>query len=48
MLAIAKDVGVGSGTVQRVAREMQADRHFEGVSEAALRFASASGSPLYS
>jgi len=35
MLAIAKDVGVGSGTVQRVAREMQASRPFDDVGEAA-------------
>jgi DNA invertase Pin-like site-specific DNA recombinase len=35
MLAIAKDVGVGSGTVQRVAREMKSARPFEDVSEAA-------------
>jgi DNA invertase Pin-like site-specific DNA recombinase len=35
MLAIARDVGVGSGTVQRVAREMQGGRPFDGVGEAA-------------
>jgi DNA invertase Pin-like site-specific DNA recombinase len=33
MLAVARDVGVGSGTVQRVSREMR--RPFEGVGEAA-------------
>jgi DNA invertase Pin-like site-specific DNA recombinase len=35
MLSVAKDVGVGSGTVQRVAREMRAGRPFDGVGEAA-------------
>ena len=35
MLAVAKDVGVGSGTVQRIAREMEAARPFDGVSVAA-------------
>jgi DNA invertase Pin-like site-specific DNA recombinase len=35
MLAVAKDVGVGSGTVQRVAREMKGGRPFDGVGEAA-------------
>jgi DNA invertase Pin-like site-specific DNA recombinase len=35
MLAIAKALGCGTSTVQRVAREMQADRPFDGVSEAA-------------
>ena len=35
MLAIAKALGVGSGTVQRVAREMRAGRPFDGASEAA-------------
>jgi DNA invertase Pin-like site-specific DNA recombinase len=35
MLAIAKEVGVGSGTVQRIAREMRGERPFEGVGEAA-------------
>jgi DNA invertase Pin-like site-specific DNA recombinase len=34
MLAVAKDVGVGSGTVQRIAREMSG-RPFDGESEAA-------------
>jgi DNA invertase Pin-like site-specific DNA recombinase len=36
MLAIAKEVGVGSGTVQRIAPEIAGtDRPFDGVSEAA-------------
>ena len=36
MLAIAKEVGVGSGTVQRIAREMAgAEGPFDVVSEAA-------------
>jgi DNA invertase Pin-like site-specific DNA recombinase len=35
MLATAKEVGVGSGTVQRIAPEMRAERPFEGASEAA-------------
>jgi DNA invertase Pin-like site-specific DNA recombinase len=36
MLSIAKDVGVGSGTVQRIAREMaEASRPFDGASVAA-------------
>ena len=35
MLAIAKTLGCGTSTVQRVAREMQAGRPFDGVSEAA-------------
>lgn len=35
MLAIAKDLGAGTGTVQRIAREMKAARPFDGVSEAA-------------
>ena len=35
MLAVARDVGVGSGTVQRVAREMKDGRPFDGVGEAA-------------
>ena len=35
MLAIAKALGCGTSTVQRVAREMQAARPFEGVGEAA-------------
>jgi DNA invertase Pin-like site-specific DNA recombinase len=30
MLATDKEVGVGSGTVQRIAREMRAERPFEG------------------
>jgi hypothetical protein len=34
MLAIAKECG-GTGTVQRIAREMAATRPFDGVSEAA-------------
>jgi hypothetical protein len=35
MLAIAKEVGVGSGTVQRIAREMMGpDRPFDNVSVA--------------
>jgi DNA invertase Pin-like site-specific DNA recombinase len=29
MLAIAKECGVGSGTVQRIAREMRGERPFE-------------------
>jgi hypothetical protein len=35
MLAIAKECGVGTGTVQRIAREMTATRPFDGVSAAA-------------
>jgi DNA invertase Pin-like site-specific DNA recombinase len=35
MLAIAKDLGAGTGTVQRIAREMKAARPFDDVSEAA-------------
>jgi hypothetical protein len=36
MLAIAKECGVGTGTVQRIAREMTAvERPFDGVGEAA-------------
>jgi DNA invertase Pin-like site-specific DNA recombinase len=35
MLAIAKDLGVGGGTVQRIAREMEVVRPFGDVSEAA-------------
>jgi hypothetical protein len=35
MLKVAAECGVGSGTVQRVAREMAAARPFDGVSEAA-------------
>jgi DNA invertase Pin-like site-specific DNA recombinase len=35
MLAIAKDLGVGGGTVQRIAREMEVARPFGDVSEAA-------------
>jgi DNA invertase Pin-like site-specific DNA recombinase len=36
MLAIAKELGVGSGTVQRIAREMRGDqRPFDGASAAA-------------
>jgi DNA invertase Pin-like site-specific DNA recombinase len=35
MLAIARDLGAGTGTVQRIAREMKAARPFDGVSEAA-------------
>lgn len=35
MLAIAKDLGAGTGTVQRIAREMKAARPFDGVTEAA-------------
>lgn len=35
MLAIAKECGVGSGTVQRVAREMRGESPFEDVSDAA-------------
>ena len=35
MLAIAKEVGVGSGTVQRIAREMRGERPFEDVNNAA-------------
>jgi DNA invertase Pin-like site-specific DNA recombinase len=35
MLAVARVVGVGSGTVQRVAREMQAQRPFDGARAAA-------------
>jgi DNA invertase Pin-like site-specific DNA recombinase len=35
MLAIAKDVGVGSGTVQRVAREMRGGSPFEAASSEA-------------
>jgi DNA invertase Pin-like site-specific DNA recombinase len=35
MLAIAKALGCGTSTVQRVAREMQAARPFEGASAAA-------------
>ena len=37
MLAIAKALGVGTGTVQRIAREMEAARPFDGVSAAAAR-----------
>jgi DNA invertase Pin-like site-specific DNA recombinase len=35
MLAIAKEVGVGSGTVQRIAREMRGESPFDDVGEAA-------------
>ena len=35
MLAIARDLGAGTGTVQRIAREMKAARPFDGVTEAA-------------
>ena len=35
MLKVAAECGVGSGTVQRIAREMAAARPFDGVSEAA-------------
>jgi hypothetical protein len=35
MLAIAKALGCGTGTVQRVAREMQPNRPFDDVSAAA-------------
>jgi DNA invertase Pin-like site-specific DNA recombinase len=35
MLAIAKEVGVGSGTVQRIAWEMRGERPFDGVGGAA-------------
>jgi len=35
MLAIARECKVGTGTVQRIAREMEAARPFDGVSEAA-------------
>jgi len=35
MLAVAKDVGVGSGTVQRIAREMSGLRPFDGAGVAA-------------
>jgi DNA invertase Pin-like site-specific DNA recombinase len=35
MLAIAKALGVGTSTVQRIAREMEAARPFDGVSAAA-------------
>jgi hypothetical protein len=35
MLAIAKECGVGTGTVQRIARETTATRPFDGVSAAA-------------
>ena len=35
ILAIAKDLGVGGGTVQRIAREMEGVRPFGEVSEAA-------------
>jgi DNA invertase Pin-like site-specific DNA recombinase len=35
MLAVAKECGVGSGTVQRVAREMAGARPFDGASAAA-------------
>jgi DNA invertase Pin-like site-specific DNA recombinase len=35
MLAIAKECGVGSGTVQRIAREMRSERPFDGISAAA-------------
>jgi hypothetical protein len=35
MLAIAKALGCGTSTVQRVAREMQAGRPFDGASAAA-------------
>jgi DNA invertase Pin-like site-specific DNA recombinase len=37
MLAVAKECGVGSGTVQRVAREIAGDRPFDDASAAALR-----------
>ena len=33
--AVAKALGVGTGTVQRIAREMEAARPFDGVSAAA-------------
>jgi DNA invertase Pin-like site-specific DNA recombinase len=39
MLAIARDLGAGTGTVQRIAREMKAARPFDGVTEAAGRLA---------
>jgi DNA invertase Pin-like site-specific DNA recombinase len=35
MLATAKALGIGTGTVQRIAREMEAVRPFEVVSEVA-------------
>ena len=35
MLAIAKALGVGTSTVQRIAREMEAARAFDGVSTGA-------------
>jgi DNA invertase Pin-like site-specific DNA recombinase len=35
MLAIARDLGAGTGTVQRIAREMKAARPFDRVTEAA-------------
>jgi DNA invertase Pin-like site-specific DNA recombinase len=35
MLAIARDLGAGTGTVQRIAREMKAARPFDGATEAA-------------
>src|SRR5580693_150806 len=35
MLAIAKECGVGSGTVQRIAREMRGEPPFDDVGEAA-------------
>jgi len=35
MLAIAKEVGVGSGTVQHIAREMRGERPFEDLNNAA-------------
>ena len=35
MLAIARECKVGTGTVQRIAREMEAARPFDGVSAAA-------------
>jgi DNA invertase Pin-like site-specific DNA recombinase len=35
MLAVARECGVGTGTVQRTAREMAARRPFDGVSVAA-------------
>ena len=34
-MAIARDLGAGTGTVQRIAREMKAARPFDGVTEAA-------------
>jgi DNA invertase Pin-like site-specific DNA recombinase len=35
MLAIARDLGAGTGTVQRIAREMKAARPFDGATESA-------------